>query len=268
MMARGFTLIELVIAIAISSIVVVFVAMFMQAPLDAYQAHSQRTVLVADAAGAWPRMETDLRSALPNSLRARRNGNIVAIEMLAVVDVARYKSSPSTGAFVTAGTFRGIALPWSSTTHYLFMNSLGGNPYAPGGSMTPAGQTLQIAAAAAGENSVSVIPAHAFPPGDSPRHRIYLLSGPVTWLCDETQGTLRRYAGYTPSSNQTARDTAAELNAAGASSTLISQGLTSCNFAASPLSAVQSQTAAVRLTTTRNGDVVTLLHSSHAEYLP
>ena len=66
---------------------------------------------------------------------------------------------------------------------------------------------------------------------------------------------------------QTARDTAAELTGAAAVE-LVAQGLTTCNFAVSPVQRAQSQTAAVRLTTTRNGDSVTLLHSSRAEYVP
>jgi hypothetical protein len=90
----------------------------------------------------------------------------------------------------------------------------------------------------------------------------------VTYLCDEGQGTLRRYDGYTIAPLQAARDTPGELAAAGAANDLVAQGLTSCNFAASARSGTQSQTAAVRLTTTRIGDVVTLLHSSRAEHLP
>ena len=102
MKARGFTLIELVIAITISAIVVIFATMFIGAPLGAYETHSRRAELVADTSGAWPRMETDLRAALPNSLRTRRNGNFVVLEMLPVAGVARYMDPPS-ASFTTAG---------------------------------------------------------------------------------------------------------------------------------------------------------------------
>ncbi len=270
MKARGFTLVELVVAIAIGSIVVVFAAMFIGAPLGAYETHSRRAALVADTSGAWPRMESDLRAALPNSLRTRRNGNFVVLEMLAVVDVGRYMQPPA-ASFTTAGRFRGIALPFVSSSHYLSVNNLGtpgADAYALAGSMTPAGATIQMAAGGAGETVVTVAPVPVFA-ADSPRRRIYLVSGPVAYLCDEGQGTLRRYASYNIAGNLTARDSAAELNAAGGGSSLVAQGLTACNFAVSAVgNATQSQTAAVRLTTTRNGDSVTLLHSSHAEYVP
>ena len=274
MKSRGFTLVELVVAITISSIVVVFAAMFIGAPVSAYQMQSRRATLVADTSSAWPRMETDLRAALPNSLRWRRNGSYVVIEMLSVVDVARYMTAPA-AMFNTAGTFRGITVPMTTTSYYLSVGNLGtagANAYALSGSITPAGATIQLAAgASAGEAALTVNPAPVFSAAAlaaSPKHRIFLVSGPVSYLCDETLGTLRRYAGYPIALNQTSFDTPAEFAAAGATGALIAQGLTTCNFAVSAIGGAQSQTASARLTTTRNGDSVALLHSSHAEYLP
>jgi MSHA biogenesis protein MshO len=268
MKARGFTLIELIVAITISSIVVIFAAMFISAPLGAYETHARRAVLVSDASGAWPRMETDLRAALPNSLRTRRNGNFVAIEMLGVIDVARYKT-PTAAPFTTAGLFRGM--PYDTTGLYLSVNNLGtpgADAYALSGSMTPAGTRIQIVAGALpGESSVTVTPAAAFT-ANSPMDRVYLVLGPVTYLCDEGQGTIRKYASYTIAANQAARDTPAEFAAAGATNELVAQGLTSCNFAVSAPGGLSSQTAAIRLTTTRNGDSVTLLHTSRALSAP
>jgi MSHA biogenesis protein MshO len=278
MKARGFTLIELVVSIAISAIVVVFAAMFIGAPLGAYEAHSRRAVLVADASGAWPRMAEDLRLALPNSLRTRRNGNFVVIELLKVADVVRYVP-PTTAPFNTAGVFRVATLDFDSnfepTPYYLSVNNtgpgLGGvDAYTLAGSMTPAGTRIEIDAGVTGEALVTVTPAAAFT-ADSPRFRLYLVSGPVTYLCDEVQGTLVRYENYTIAPLLTARDSPAELNAAGPAGELITRGLTGCNFAVSAVLAQggpQPQTASVTLTTTRNGDSVTLLHSAHSEYQP
>jgi MSHA biogenesis protein MshO len=274
MKARGFTLIEVVVSIAISAIVVVFAAMFITVPLAAYEAHSRRTVLVADASGAWPRMAEDLRLALPNSLRTRRNGNFVVIELLKVADVVRYVP-PTTASFNTAGVFRRIALNFNSTLYYLSVNNTGPGPggvdaYTLAGSMTPAGSRIVIDAGAAGEALVTVTPAAAFT-ADSPRFRLYLVSGPVTYLCDEGQGTLVRYENYTIAPNQAARDSAAELNAAGPAGELITRHLTGCNFAVSDVLAQggpQPQTASVSLTTEKEDDSVTLLHSAHSEYQP
>jgi MSHA biogenesis protein MshO len=276
MNARGFSLIEVVVAIAITSIVVVFAAMFIGAPLGAYEAHSRRAVLVADASGAWPRMADDLRLALPNSLRTRRNGSFVAIEMLKVADVVRYLP-PTTAPFNTFGVFRNVTLPFDSNDQsnrfYVSVNNTGPggvDAYDQAGSMTSAGARIEIAAGAAGEALVTVTPAAAFT-DDSPRRRMYLVSGPVTYLCDEAQGTLVRYENYTVAPNQSARDSPAELLGAGSAGEVITRGLTACNFAVSAVLAAggpQPQTASVTLTTERNGDTVTLLHSAHSEYEP
>ncbi|HEY6124916.1 MAG TPA: prepilin-type N-terminal cleavage/methylation domain-containing protein [Steroidobacteraceae bacterium] len=262
MNARGFTLVELVIAIAIASIVMVFSILFMRAPIDAYEAHSRRTDLVNNAASAWPRMEADLRNALPNSVRARRNGNVVVLEMLPVLGVARYKTSPSTVPITTAGVYAGV------TPAFLSVNTLNGNAYALAGSMAAATNFTNPAGAVTGEQQIGVNPAPAFT-SDSPRRNLYFVARPVTWLCDEGLGTLQRYSGYNIAALQTARDTAGELTGAGAAVEPVARGLTSCVFDVTPPgSTTQSQTAAVHLTATRNGDSVTLLHSVRSEYVP
>ena len=267
--ARGFTLIEIVVAITISAIVMVFVSMFIAAPLKAYDAQSKRAALVAGPADAWPRMEIDLRAALPNSVRVRRNGVYMAVEMLNVTDVARYV--PPIGASftawgTTAGVFRG-APPY----RYLSVNNLGTageNAYALSGSMTAPGATITLTPGAAGEATVTINPAPAFT-ADSPKHRVYLVSGPVTYLCDEALGNLWRYSGYAIAANQSSWDTPGKFTAAGVAGELMARGLTACNFAASAVGAPTAQTVAVRLTSTAaSGDIVTLLHTSRAEYVP
>jgi MSHA biogenesis protein MshO len=266
----GFTLIELVVSITISAIVVVFVSMFLTAPLNAYDAQSRRAALVAGPSDAWPRMDADLRASLPNSLRARRNGNFVALEMLSVVDRVRYKTAPA-ASFTTAGIFNGITLPFNSTAHYLSVNNLGtagADAYALSGSITPAGATILIVAGVPGGTTVTVNPAPVFA-ANSPKQSVYLVSGPVTYLCDEGQGTIRRYAGYAIAVNQSSWDAPTDFSGAGIAGTLIARGITTCNFAVSPLGGAQAQTAAVQLTSTAtNGDTVTLLHSAHAELIP
>lgn len=267
MNARGFTLIELVVAIAISSIVVVFAAMFITAPLAAYDTHSRRAALVADTSGGWPRMQRDLLSALPNSLRARRNGNFVVIEMLPVLDMARYMTVTTAIPITIAGIYRGAGNPY-----YLSVNNLGTpgrDAYTLGATMVAANNWVPPAAGPiAGEQLISINPAPAFAV-DSPKRRLYFVGRPITYLCDEGQGTLQRYSNYNLAPNLTARDTPAELTGAGATAELVTRGLTSCNFAVSAVgSTTQSQTFAARLTTTRQGDVVTLLHTAQADYVP
>lgn len=91
MRARGFTLIELVVVIAIGAIVVSFMAMFIVRPVQAYGDQTRRAELVDAADSALRFMARDLRGALPNSIRVADDGAIVALELLATLDGARYR---------------------------------------------------------------------------------------------------------------------------------------------------------------------------------
>jgi prepilin-type N-terminal cleavage/methylation domain-containing protein len=268
----GFTLVELVVAITVASVVLAFAATFLVAPINAYETEARRAAVVDEAAASWPVIEADLRRALPNSLRARRNGPFVAMELLRVVDFSRYMSKPLVSPFNVAGVFRGVAVPFDRNDHYLSVNNCGPplcpDAYSLAGSMTPALTRIQIANGAADEQSVTVTPAPAFV-ADSPRRTMYLVSGPVTYLCDETRGTLRRYENYPVAAAQTSWDSPGEFTLAGFNGELMATGLTSCDFNAAPFSDTVPQTASVRMTATRNtGESITMFNNSGSGWLP
>lgn len=270
--ARGFTLVEMVVALTLAAIVVGFAGMLLTVPLQNYELQSRRADLAASAGAAWPQLRDDLRTALPNSARAVRNGSSVALEFLNAVDAVRYQTSPG-APFVTSGIFRGIPVPFTSTSHFLSVNNrgngvAGADAFALSGSMTPAGSTISIAAGALpGEQRVTVTPAPVFT-ADSPRRRAYLVSGPITYLCDEAAGTIRRYSGYTVASAQSARDTAAELLAAGASARLLAQDITHCDFIVGAGSQTAAQLVTARVTAARGGDTLELAEQAALENLP
>jgi len=127
---------------------------------------------------------------------------------------------------------------------------------------------VQFAALAANEEQITVTPV-ANLTASSPKHWVYLVSGPVTYLCDETQGTLRRYSGYNVLPNQTSWDSPTEFSNAGITGTLVARGLTTCNFVVWPLNGGTQQTVALHLTSSNaSGDSVNLLHTTRTEYVP
>src|SRR5262245_14624202 len=93
---RGFTLVELVVAMTLSIVVVAFMTMFISTPVTAYHQQAQRADLVDSADSVLRFMARDVRAALPNSVRLRTNGTIVAIEMMNTIDGGRYRSTGST----------------------------------------------------------------------------------------------------------------------------------------------------------------------------
>jgi MSHA biogenesis protein MshO len=92
----------------------------------------------------------------------------------------------------------------------------------------------------------------------SPEKRVYLVSGPVSYLCDTSAGTLTRYSGYTISSTQPA--SAAALSSAGAASALVAANVASCSFTYSAGTAQRNALATLSLQIAQSGEAVQLLN--------
>jgi MSHA biogenesis protein MshO len=277
--ARGFTLVELVITIAVGSVVVAFMALFIVTPMTIYTSQTRRAMLVDAADSTLRFIGRDLRAALPNSVRTNPSGN--ALELLATADGARYQdsgplSNPALaldltapdGAFATTVPFtqEQVTPQWTSNTYRLSIYNLGvpgadayQTPPPTPNVITPAtGTTITISAGAtANQNLVTISPAFQFAFG-SPGQRVFLVSGPVSYLCDTAAATLTRYSGYTIASAQPT--SAAVLNAAGASATLVASNVTGCQFVLSAGTAQRNGLATLTLQITQSGESVQLLH--------
>ena len=88
---RGFTLIEMVVAIIVLGIVGITFGLFIVPAMNANQAVERRAALVDSAEIAVRRMARDIRIALPNSVRVSYVlGTGFAIEMIPTIDGGRY----------------------------------------------------------------------------------------------------------------------------------------------------------------------------------
>ncbi|MBS0393473.1 MAG: prepilin-type N-terminal cleavage/methylation domain-containing protein [Proteobacteria bacterium] len=272
--AAGLTLIELVITIAVGSVVVAFMALFIVGPMNAYSAQSRRADLVDEADAALRLMARDLRAALPNSVRVATSGSVTALELLQTIDGARYQGNAPLanaalaldftqpdGAFATTVPFTQLALPWSSSSAYLAIYNVGvpgANAYDMANVITPKGTTITVSAGAtANQNLVTLSPAFQFA-WNSPGRRVYLVAGPVTYLCDSAAGTLKRYSGYTIASSQPVA--AATLAAAGASVGTVAADVGACQFSFASGTATRNALATLSLSLARSGEGVGLLH--------
>jgi MSHA biogenesis protein MshO len=281
---RGFTLIELVITLVISAVVVSFVSMFISGPVRGFTDQARRARLVDAADSALQRIGRDVRRALPNSVRVTTAAGVVALELLSTVDGARYRAQPPGSAaqildFATAdasfnvlGPFTQITKPWSSTTSYLAIYNVGvpgADAYELANVITPAGTSISIAAdgTAAGEDRVTLSPAFKFA-YTSPTQRVFLVDGPVSYLCDATGGTLLRYTGYTINSSQANRDSAGELLAAGATQSLMANQVAACAFTYSAGTAERAGLVTLSVTIRSQGESVTLLQQVHVDNVP
>lgn len=281
---RGFTLVELVVTITLSAIVVSFMAVFIAGPIAGFDDQTRRAELVDLADNALRRVARDVRRALPNSVRVTSSGGVVALEMLNSVDGVRYRERPPPGnpdrrldfsqpddAFNAIGGFTQITKPFSSTSHYLSIYNVGvpgANAYELANVITPPGTQIDIDTdPAPGEDNVRLNPAFRFEYG-SPGQRLFLVDGPVTWLCDTVSGTLRRYAGYSIATNQSDRDSDAELTGAGATGTVVSDRVANCSIAYAPGTAQRAGLVTLAMDVAEAGERISLLHQVHVDNVP
>ena len=282
---RGFTLIELVITLVVSTVVVGFVSLFISGPVTGFTDQARRARLVDAADSALRRIGRDVRRALPNSVRTTSAGGVIALEVLSTVDGARYRAQPPGGAaqildfaaadgsFNVLGPFTQLTKPWTSTTHRLAIYNVGvpgADAYELANVVTPIGpgQTIAIAVdGATGEDRVTVTPAFKFA-YPSPTQRVFLIDGPVTYICDAVAGTLMRYQGYDIEASQASVDSHGELIGNGATASLMANQLTSCSFAYTPGTAERAGLVSLQFAVQAQGETVSLLSQVHVDNVP
>ncbi len=275
----GFTLIELVMVIVLTGIIAVVASRFIAQPVQGYLDSSRRAMLVDMADGALVRMSREVRLAIPNSVRVGAGGT--ALELLWMRTGARYRSEGPGDTLdftLSADTFDVIGtLPDSA--------SVVANPGAvPGDCASGAVDCLVIyntgqpgadayaqdnvaAIRAADASSVSFVAPAPFPL-TSPGGRFYVVDSPVTYLCDPVSGTVRRFTGYALAANQADVDTAAELTGAGATSALLVDRVSGCNFSYVPGTATRGGLVTLSLSLSDSGERVALLQQVHVSNLP
>jgi len=286
--ARGFTLIELIVVIVISAILAVFMVFFLSTPVDAYFAQSRRAALVDSADHVQRSVAGDVETALPSSLRAGASGTVVGLEMLATSGVARYYGPGEKAGLPPAQQQQEeLAIGSADTSFYTLdrFASLNGNYLAvgnqatltgayafgtapPGYVMTPPPKAFIPNTAPNVEDSVQCASACLYFSTPSPTNSVFLLTGPVSYLCDTSAGTLQRYSGYTISAAQLLSDAA--LMAAGATRALVAQNVSACtiNIVPPPASQTFNQLLILEVTLANSGESLVVFDEAAPEYLP
>lgn len=262
---RGFTLIEMVIAIVLVSIIVATTIFFVY-PVRQAADLATRAELTDIADNALQRIGREVRLALPNSVR--RDGSHLFLEFIPLRNAGRYRADvgglasgsncPDTGigqpdsdqlsfnpvvdtCFKTIGAVASTITTTITTSDFLVLNNYGPgftgqNAYDTSGTLN----RRQISAAAdeGTRERISFTSATAFDRTlhDSPGKRFYVVVGntltvlpePVTYECSPAPagGTLTRRWGY---SMLTAQPTL-PAQFAGGNATLIAGDVTDCDF--------------------------------------
>jgi MSHA biogenesis protein MshO len=280
---RGFTLVEMVIVIIITSIIAATVAVFLRLPVQGYVDSVGRAELADVADTAVRRMTRDLRLALPNSIRVTSSGGTFFLELLLTRTGGRYLTEDDgggsgdildfnkvsdvsftvVGTMPIAGSAEGIVAPGDQLVIY----NLG---LSPADAYNCAGQCNRAGIASVSGNTITLQSnpfAQQTPQMRSPGNRFQVVSTPVTYACNSATGTLTRYSGYTIQASQPVSEAAAPLSGNGA---LLASGVTNCSFSYDA-SLTNVRTGLVGVTLTLQGTntgAVTLFHQVHVDNTP
>jgi MSHA biogenesis protein MshO len=283
--ARGFTLLELTVVITIASVLAVFMVLFLGTPVEAYFAQSRRADLVDSADRVLRSLASDVQSALPNSIRQTGGGGVVALEMLATAGVARYYGTGDKSYLppiqeaveeLTTGQpdtdFYTLDQFASANGNYLAVDNQGvPGAYGFGGIMTPLLPPSTVTPnAATVEEQIHLAGAGFDFTTPSPTHSVFLVTGPVSYLCDINTQTVRRYRNYAIAAAQGAVATDAQLMAAGATRSLLAEHVTACavTVVPAPLSGKFGQLVVLTVTLSNAGETLPVFQEVATEYLP
>lgn len=285
MKTRGFTLVELVIVIAITGLLAASVTLFLKPTIDGYVDARRRAELTDMADTALRRMSQDIRSAVPNSLMILSGGTCMA--MAPTTTGGRYRMAPDTVAAGSAWMDNGAMTPGAAGTGVFdVLSPLTTTPPAVGDWVvvdperadgvdvyTAGGQRLAIAAPigtpATGLHRITVAAAK-FTWG-SPAGRFVVIdhTAPVVvYSC--AGGTLFRNV-VAPIATPTAAACGAVAVAATVATDLdTTGGAAGCVFSYNSGAGRSVQKGLVRmgLTLTSNGETISLFQAVHVENAP
>lgn len=290
----GFTLIEMVITIAILGVISAMLAVFIRTPVQGYFDTVRRAELVDAADTALRRMGRDVRRAVPNSVRvtgACGAGASCFLEFLPTASGGRYRAAgEGTTYCADAATTRHDALSFDvvdtcfevlgpaitfTATDQVVVGNWGNTGSSVYEGNTAATHVRRAYAGGVGALAFVEMTSAAKLPLESPSKRFQVISGAelaVTYACTgvgtnagEGTGVLTRYWGYGISSTQ-------PTAFAAGSSALIAENVSACNVVYGGLAATNPYTrnglVQIVIAITRSDETINLYHEIHVDNLP
>lgn len=259
---QAFTLVELVMVIAISSLIAVLISTVMSNPLQSFVDHSRRAELVDLAAGALNRMARDIRLAVPNSITVGAG----RIQLLSIAAAGRYRANQpdaagprldppqctQVGPTCSIDILSSISPDASADKHWLVIYNTDISEL----STVASPSVISPKDFAWTANSLSADLQNFRFKYASPQHRFYLAREVVGYRCDSNHRLLRSVSPNLDGSNGVESPVVDSI-AAG-----------SCSFTYDPGTSTRGGLVTLRLTLEQNGEVITLLQQVHVDNAP
>ncbi|MBA5640200.1 prepilin-type N-terminal cleavage/methylation domain-containing protein [Duganella sp. LX20W] len=285
--ARGFTLIEMIVVMVITSILAGIMVLFIRRPVQNYVDAAGRAEMSDVADLALRRITRELHSALPNSVRVMTSGSVVLLEFIPTKAAGTYLSvddnagSPALDFQNAANkTFKVVgdmpAFPYNIVAgDYIVIYNLG--PDYVTADAYAGGNRAQVASAPVNNVVTLVSNPFAVPvngiPNTSPTQRFSVATQPVTFRCAPaaTGGMeLTRYWNYQFNTSQT--DPSSMSNPPGQTiqHAILASNVAGCNFSYTQLQNVHSGLVGITLIVGRanSNETVTLAHQAAVENTP
>jgi MSHA biogenesis protein MshO len=279
----GFTLLELLVVVAITGILAAVLVVFLRPAIDSYIATQRRASLTDMADTALRRMRQDIRSAVPNSLRTQ---GASCFQLVPTKGGGRYRmardinfgtatgSSPLDPSQPTPGGFsmpfdvfnlmrtenRPVLNDWVVISNQNTDDVYNGvNRARVVGVQTPAPAPGGVAV---GQHRVYIVP-QAFPSGYDAGRFVVVPNATQTLIYNCVGNTLYRTAA--PFS---ATLTATACTSAGTD--IVATNVSSCTFVYNPSQGATPQSGfmQMQLTLTDHDESITLMHGVHVENVP
>ena len=296
--SQGFTLIELIMVIAIAGVVAVMASSMFANQMSAFVDLSRRAELVDQAETSVRHISRDVRHALPNSLRVTTSGTLRLLEFIPILDAGRYRSKVGDGSvaddddvldfsaedtsFQVLGRLPSITSGSRMVIYNIGQKTASGVPVdganvyadvAPVSVTIPVEDSHVISPSGATfsyvGNVLSTTNAHQFS-FESPQRRFYFVKTPISYICDLTNQRIVKYAGYTLDETTPAQPTnmtAAPLLGASIKATLV-ENVSACTFSYDAGNAQRAGLLTLSITVEENDESVNLTLQIHVDNAP